>query len=615
MIRLPRRNPEINADFSPRRRLTGGGIRLNFSDSQRALSDLDRAVRQGPRYVEEDVSSGVKAVAKGAQQVTSALQELQMRNQDITDKRKLYDGETKLAVLQQELQGKLTQENDPNKWESIAAEHMAGAEFDTEGMSPAAIDALQQYAERTKALTVARARNGGFAENERRYGESVNARLDIAERDGDLRGLVATVNEFGDTMNLPAEVRESMLIPRVKNVQMKVLRNVRTQVENLQAEGRFDEVPDVIMGQEVLTADPELQVELDNMLLKNKAAKTEAEFDNAISVNPTAEMEELRKGAEGKYGTLPEYKRQDMLIKAAQMRDNKSALAAKRAADGMAQGAIINPNQLDLPEFSDLTPAVRQTLKRTVSEGAPNSNKEWMSVMNRLNAWKASPDKFQDDIDLNSIEDMVGVRFKGAFKDQLVKRIQEIRSGPDAAKTSEAKKYISELYSSGGLGVTEVPYVPKREAGMFGLTTAEEGTVLSPADQVRTGTDVAEKDRIEPKDLVTDMRKQEAAQKKMVELIEGVERIASEGGNTEKQLEFVRQRAAQYLILPALEKKEKAITPLQQQPLYNSLPNVNQYMQQRASTFGRDTDTTKIEMPDGISPELKSPNPLLPPAQ
>jgi hypothetical protein len=150
---------------------------------------------------------------------------------------------------------------------------------------------------------------------------------------------------------------------------------------------------------------------------------------------------------------------------------------------------------------------------------------------------------------------------------------------------------------------------------MFGLTTAKEGTVLSPADQVRTGTDVAEKDRIKTGELVTDMRKNEAAQKKMVELIEGVERIASEGGNTEKQLEFVRQRAAQYLILPALEKKEKAITPLQQQPLYNSLPNVNQYMQQRASTFGRDTDTTKIEMPKGTSPELSSPNPLLPPAQ
>jgi hypothetical protein len=54
--------------------------------------------------VQEDVSSGVQAIAKGAQQATSALQELQIRNQDITDKRKLYDGETKLAILQQDLQ-------------------------------------------------------------------------------------------------------------------------------------------------------------------------------------------------------------------------------------------------------------------------------------------------------------------------------------------------------------------------------------------------------------------------------------------------------------------------------------------------------------------------------
>jgi hypothetical protein len=614
MIRIPRRNPEINADFSPRRRLTGGGIRLNFSDADRALSDLNRAVGQGPRYVQEDVSSGVQAIAKGAQQATKALQELQVRNQDITDKRKLYDGETKLAILQQDLQGKLTQEKDPNKWESLAAEHMAAAEFDTEGMSPSAVEALQQYAERTKALTVARARNGGFVENERKYLESATARLQIAEDARDIAGVVRIANEVGDSLGQPPEVVAANIIPRSRNIQAAEIRDLDVQVDNLLEQNKPEEAKEIIENHHFLSNDPLLQAEKERRLLKIDAKILDNNFNNAISVNPTAELEELDK-PDGKYSSLPEYKKQDMRLKAAQMRDNKSILTSKRVTDRMAEGTITYPEQLDTPEFKDLTPTIKQSLKQTILEGAPNNNKEWLSVMNELNAWKASPDTYQDDIDLNSIEDMVGVRFKGASKDQLVKRIQEIRSGPDAAKTSAAKKYISELFTSGGLGVTKVPYVKKREAGMFGLITAEEGTALSPADQVRTGTDVAKEDRIEPKDLVTDVRKQAAAQKKMMELIEGVERLAAEGKGTEEQLEFVKTEAAQYLILPALENKEKAITPLQQQPLYNSLPNVNQYMQQRASSFGRDTDTTKIEMPKGTSPESNSPNPFLPPAQ
>lgn len=614
MIRIPRRNPEINADFSPRRRLTGGNLRLNFSDADRALSDLNRAVGQGPRYVQEDVSSGVQAIAKGAQQATSALQELQIRNQDITDKRKLYDGETKLAVLQQELQGKLTQENDPNRWESLAAEHMAAAEFDTEGMSPSAVEALQQFAERTKALTVARARNGGFVENERKYLESANARLKIAEDSRDIAGVVRIASEIGDSLGQPPEVVAANITPRVRNIQNAEIRDLDVQVDNLLEQNKPEEARSLIENNHFISNDPLLQAEKERRLLKVDAKILDNNFNNAISSNPTAEIEELGK-PDGKYSSLPEYKKQDMMLKAVQMRDNKSILTSKRVTDRMAEGTITYPEQLDAPEFKDLTPTMRQTLKQTILEGAPNNNKEWMSVMNRLNAWKASPDTYQDDIDLNFIENMVAVRFKGAFKDQLVKRIQEIRSGPDAAKTSEAKKYISNLYSSGGLGVTEVPYVPKREAGMFGFVTAREGTPLSPADQVRTGTDVAEKDRIKPKDLVTDIRKQEAAQKKMVDLIEGVERIAAEGGDTAKQIEFVNQQAAQYLILPALENKEKDMTPVQQQPLFNSLPNVNKFMQERASSFGRDTDTTKIEMPKGLSPELSSPNPLLPPAQ
>jgi len=611
MIRLPRRNPEINADYSPRRRLSAGGLRLNFSDQQRALGELNRAVGQGPRYVEEDVSSGVKAVAKGVQNLSGAAQELILRNQDITDKRKLYDNETKLAVMQEELQGKLTQENDPNKWESLAAEHMAAAQFDTEGMSPAAIQALKSYAERTKAITVARARNGGFAENERRLGESVMASIKIHTRNRNIRGIAENVKAMVDDGHWTPEVGMNVLQDHSRQAQADIFQDVKTKVASLQSQGRYDEVPEVIQGEELIAKDPLLQVEVENMLLQNKAAKEEAEFNNAISSNPREVLDELN-NPEGKYAKEPGYKKQDMAFKAQTMIENKSALSERRATSMVAEKTITSPEQLDQPEFKDLTPEVKQTLKQTILWGPPNSKKEWMSVMIDLNSWKPSADSYQDDIELNRIENMVGVRFTGAYKDQLVKRISEIRSGPDAAKTSAAKKLIADTLKTGGFGVTEVPYVPKRERGLFGLVTAEEGTALSPADQVRTGDDVAKEDRIKPKDLVIDRRKQAAAQKKAFDVNEGVDRIAQAGGSEKDQLEYVRNELAQYQVAPALDNKEKNIIPVQQQPLFNSLPQVDKFMQER-STFKQETDSTQVELPPGLSPELNTPNPLLPP--
>jgi len=605
MIRLPRRNPEINANYSPRRRLTAGGLRLDFSSQQRALGELNRAVGQGPRYVEEDVSSGVKAVAKGAQQVTGALQELQLRNQDITDKRKLYDAETQLAVMGEELQGKLTQENDPNKWESLAAEHMASAQFDTEGMSPSAVEALQQYAERTKALTVARARNGGFAENERKYLESANARLQIAEDSRDLKGVVRIAQEIGDTLKQPAEVVLANITPRARNIQSAELRDLSTQIENLKQQGKHAEAKELAQNHHYLN-DSLLVHEKERVIMEIDADMEEKEFDSAIASNPTAELEELDK-PDGKYSKYPAYKKQEMKFKATQMRDNKSMLASKRVTDRMAEGTIINPNQLDQPEFKDLTPTMKNTLKESIVGGPPNNRKEWMSVMLDLNGWKPSADSYQDDIDLNHLENTVGVRFTGAFKDQLMKRIAEIRSGPDASKTSAAKQHSAQLFKNGGFGTIKVPYTPRREAGWF--TTEEEGTALSPADQMRLGDEVAEKDRIKPKELVVDVRKQAAAQAKLMEINEGIDRMAAAGESEQKQIEWVNDQAAQYSIAPALENKEKAITPVQQQPMFNSLPGVNNYM----SRFSDTSVNEGAALPDGRSPALNTPNPLLPP--
>jgi hypothetical protein len=527
--------------------------------------------------VEEDVSSGVKAVAKGAQQVTSALQELQIRNQDITDKRKLFDNETKLAVMGEELQGKLTLENDPNKWESIAAEHMASVEFDTEGMSPSAVEALQQYTERTKAITVARARNGGFAENERRMVNSAMANLDIHTRARNLRGIAETTKAMVDDGHWTPEQGMNVAQEHARRVQSDIFRDLKIKVETLQTEGRFDEVPSVIEEEELIANDPLLQVEVENMLLQNKAKREEFDFTNAISANPQAELDELRKGKDGKYGSKPEWQRQDMTFKASQMVENKSAVNAKRAIDGIIGKTITKPEQLDGPEFKDITPVQKETLKKTLLEGAPNNDKEWMGLAAEINNFEPSDNSDQDALRLAHIENMVGVRFKGSYKDQLVRMIAERREGGTESDVV-AKQKLTKYLTEGFLGNYKVPYVPPKDGWLFGDTP---GTPLSPADQALTDTAVPEGQRITKGKPVVDVQREALARAKWSAGLNGLALMKQKGATAKEMEDWVDSYAQQYSVSAALQNKEKEMTPIQQQPLFNSLPNVNKFMQNR----------------------------------
>lgn len=582
MIRLPRRNPEINADYSPRRRLTGGGLRLNFSDSQRALSDLNRAVGQGPRYVEEDVSSGVKAVAKGAQQLTGALQELQMRNQDITDKRKLFDAETKLAVMGEELQGKLTLENDPNKWETIAAEHMAAAEFDTEGMSPAAIDSLQQYAERTKSLTVARARNGGFAENERRMVDSAKARLQVATMNRDLRGIAETSKVLIDGGHLTPDEGFALMEDHARQVQVAEIRDLDTQVENLIAQNKPEEAKQRILSSQFLD-DPLLIAEKEQRLLKVDAKVEEMQFDNAISSNPKAELEELLK-PDGKYSTKPEWQKQDMIFKAAQMVENKSALASKKVANLMAEKTLTKPEQLDQPEFADLTPADKEVFKETLVKGAPNDDKEWMGVADEINNYTPSGNKDQDALRLAKLENFVSVRFKGAFKDQLVRMIEERKQEEESeGGVDMAKQKLTNYFKEGFLGNYKVPYVPPKDR-WFSADTP--GTPLSPADQALTSTDVPEGQRITSGKPVIDIQREAIARQKLSAGLNALALMKKQGKTQKEMDDWVDQYAQQYSIAPALKEVEKQYTPN---------PDDTPQILKRASKFAEG-----LQLPDGL---------------
>jgi hypothetical protein len=556
---------------------------LNFSDADRALSDLNRAVGQGPRYVEEDVSSGVQAIAKGAQQATSALQELQIRNQDITDKRKLFDNETKLAVMQEELQGKLTQENDPNKWESLAAEHMAAAEFDTEGMSPAAVEALQQYAERTKAITVARARNGGFVENERRLVDSAKARLQIATQNRDLRGIAETSKALIDGGHVTPDVGMALAQDYARQVQVAEIRDLDTQVENLIAQNKPEEAKQRILSSQFLD-DPLLVAEKEQRLLKVDAKVEEMKFDNAISANPKAELEELLK-PDGKYASKPDWQKQDMIFKAAQMVENKSAVTAKRAVDQMVGKTLTKPEQLDQPEFADLTLVQKETLKETLLKGAPNNDQEWMGLVAEINNFTPSDNPDQDALRLAHIENMAEVRFKGPYKDQIVRMIAERRAG-ETESDAMAKQKLTNYFKEGFLGNYKVPYVPPKD-NWFDPDTP--GTPLSPADMALTSTDVPEGQRITKGKPVIDIQREAIARQKLSAGLNALALMKKQGKTQKEMDDWVDQYAQQYSIAPALKEVE-ATSPNPRLP--DDMPKVLK----RASKFAEG-----LQLPDGMS--------------
>lgn len=583
MIRLPRRNPEINADYSPRRRLTAGGLRLNFSDQQRALGELNRAVGQGPRYVEEDVSSGVKAIAKGVQQLTGAAQELQLRNQDITDKRKLFDNETKLAVMGEELQGKLTLENDPNKWESLAAEHMAAVEFDTEGMSPAAVDALQQYAERTKALTVARARNGGFAENERRMVGSALASIETHTRNRNLKGIAETAKVLVDGGHYTPEQGMELVSNHARQVQAAEIQDLNTQVENLVMGGKYDEAKSLVQTNHFIN-DPMLVADKEQMLLKVDAKKEEVEFQSAIATNPKGELEELLK-PDGKYASKPEWQKQDMVFKAAQMVENKSAVTAKRAVDQMLGKTLTKPEQLDQPEFADLTLVQKETLKETLLKGAPNNDQEWMGLVAEINNFAPSENPDQDALRLAHIENMVEVRFKGPYKDQLVRMINERRQG-ETESDAMAKQKLTSYFKEGFLGNYKVPYVPPKD-NWFSADTP--GTPLSPADQALTDPAVEGAARITKGKPVIDVQREAIARQKLSAGLNALSLMKKQGKTQKEMDEFVDTFAQQYSVNSALKEVEKEYTPNPRMPDLN--PPVK-----RASKF-----MEGLQLPDGLS--------------
>jgi hypothetical protein len=202
---------------------------------------------------------------------------------------------------------------------------------------------------------------------------------------------------------------------------------------------------------------------------------------------------------------------------------------------------------------------------------------------------------------------MAEVRFKGSYKDQLVRMIAERRAG-ETESDAMAKQKLTNYFKEGFLGNYKVPYVPPKDR-WFSADTP--GTPLSPADMALTSTDVPEGQRITAGKPVIDIQREAIARQKLSAGLNALALLKKQGKTQKEMDDWVDQYAQQFTVAPALQNKERATTPVQQQPLFNSLPGVSNYM----NRFSTDSVNTGAALPDGVSPEINSPNPLLPPIE
>lgn len=489
MIRLPRRNPQLGADFSTRARILGAGIKLNFGQINAATAALSQAVGQGPRQNLVD-NSGERDLAAGIGKAAGVGMELIQRNQQVTDTRKLYDAETRLLVGQQELESLLQNEKDPNKWESVAAAHMDGVlgTIDTEGMSEQAKASLAAFTERSRMLTVAKARNSGFAKNEAMAIESANARSAQAEAMGDIPGMVQAemgklaLGENPDTIQANTFIKAQRM---VNKADADMQQNVKIAVD----------AKDYGLAATYLEGIKDPMAKLDAQTLLEKSQQGDV-LEAEMVKDPDAFVQsDTFKGLEP-----PE--QQKWSEAAFNLKQRNSAMAMQAAQDDMAAGILTSPLVLERhPKYAKLTPEAKAVVEERLKTGVPaNDPQEFIGVAKSITDFEPTGVQEDDQLAVADLKAKIGMRFSGAYKAQLEKMADKMLVDP-ADLPDFADQILSDAFADKNY---MVPYVQPRKEGW--ITSAREGTTLSPADIARTNPNVPKGQRLLPGELVVDQK-------------------------------------------------------------------------------------------------------------
>lgn len=532
MIRLSRANLDLPADFSLRTRATADGLRLRSDNLQAAMGELNRAVGQGPRHPNVDYS-GIRTLAQGAGQLSAAAVELRKRNQDVTDKRLMYDAESKLMAGAMDLQTKLTQENDPNRWEELAASHMGDvvSSIDMRGMSDEARQHLTQYADRYQMMSVARARSGAAVKNEQMLVDSALAVRDTAIMNKDPVLAASSVRPLVDGGHITPEEGTKLVVDGGMKIRAARLSELTDEVNTAV------KLKDYGRARSLINDSPDLDMQKKedyHKFILN--AETEDTIDNLIASDPN-KMIEMVKNDDHAISDLSTAKKQEILDKAFNAQQNNNSRAYAAAADAMASGVITKPEDLDKPQWAQVSPARKAVLKETLRKGQPNDNSEWMELAYQITHYQKTGDESKDTLAYADMEAIAKTRFNGPYQSQLVGLIEANKSGAPQDSDSLARARVTEAFKEGMLGNYKVPYAEEVRAWFTGELKSP-GTALSPADQARLRSEVPKEQRIKPGDIVEDQKAKEQARIRMEKILNDINMMKKQGKSAKEMEGF-----------------------------------------------------------------------------
>lgn len=515
-------------------------MKLDFSGQQNALSRVNQAISQGPRYREVDVSSGTEAAARFTGAASQEIQRMLARNQEITDQRKMYANETMLKAAQIEIDAELQGENDPNKWMQIYDERFPTIlqKMDLEGMSPEAAESMKAYADRLHQLGRVKTLTGSVQQNQALLVRDTDARYKNAVLTGNALEAGQALKEKAELTGMtPNEVALEATEAGNQIVDVN-RREVEDKMATFMAAGQWKEGRQFLHSNEHLNK-PGNEGELLAQLKALDKGESTQEWEAIISQRPKEGRARLANMEDPKVKELVE---KDPVLHAALVKKaevgilNRSSMQARQIEEALAGGmdkTVIHHKLKDPVHFPDLTEAMRLELQKATSVvEPPNDPGEYQGYLESIYKYKSTGNKVEDEARLTQVEVLAKMRFSGEPLSSINRAVTEARNkinGKDE-EADPVPKQIVEAYNIGALGNFKFAWdTLKNEEGSDAL--------LSPED-------LAKKSTFTKSSVVENQKLKALASKSLQEMLALNAQLKKEGISASKRAEIMEEKAA-----------------------------------------------------------------------
>lgn len=565
-IKLPQLGG-VGQDFRPSAKYGTRGIKVNFGNAAAALDEAKRAVSNGPTAPTPDVSSGWEKMGQALSNVGHMGAELIQRNQELTDKRNLLKVENDWAIFRAELDSKLAEQQDPNKWLGVADEHLKGfvTNIDRENMSPFAQQQLDMYLERQAKVTRASVASGTAVENSRRLESELNirGRNAIKNKDATTWGQTQRMKEqegFGSPGQIQAETEGGAM--EIRDLQRNEWDD---SFKGLLTRGEIDKAE--AMLKELTTPKPGIPLFKDEELaergeLFEHATEVSIHTQKLGTMDLSTYAEELA-NPENSPWIKDQETRDQFARELYNLRQNKSAQTSMLAANDFApvseggNGTLRKPEDLNKPKYRDLLPNDREFWKKALETPGSVDADNWASLANDISSYVKTGDDIKDGLALAALEQKTQTFPAGPYRNTLVDMVKRKRDGSPADSDNEARSILSQAFSDGYAGVFKVPYQAPTDP-WFG--TPKEGTALSPDDAARLKAEGPSK--LEAKRIVEDQKLKAVAIDNLNKAQAEIDRLKASGATPTAQAEAARRIVATWRLgnvvqnpPPALQKR------------------------------------------------------------